>query len=297
MDKILDVYDFSKWTPFINYDVAAKEMNGAIIRCGFRGNKTGKLTMDDNYIKNITELNKRKVPVGIYFFTTAITEAEAREEAVYAIKLAENLNINLSFPIIIDTEYCNKEHNGRSDKLGKTERTNIVLAFINQCHSMGYEAAIYTSESWFTQKLDYSKLKGIKKWVAKYSSSKPTKITDTVIGWQKTDSATLKGIKSNVDQSEWYVPIEKSAAIYIEKKEEVVKEEKQIELKDGQMVTLENCPLYSSSVSNKVVRNISGNYFIWASKKILNRVRITTTKENVGIASKITGWISVDCIK
>ena len=292
---IKKVNDFSKWNEIKDYNLVSKAIDGSIIRCGYRGNKTRKLTMDDTYIEKITELNKRKVPVGIYFFSTAITELEAREEAVFAVKLAENLHIDLSFPIMIDTEYCNKEHNGRSDKLSKSDRTNIILSFIDQCNDMGYEAAIYASESWFTNQLDYNKIKNIKKWVAKYGS-KP-KTIDNMIGWQKTSSATCSGVNGRVDESEWYVDINKAAALYTVPVTESKNETPQKELKEGEEVTLNDCPLYSSSASNKVVKKISGKYYIWSAKKILNRIRITTSEKNVGVASKITGWICIDDIK
>lgn len=288
------VYDLSKWNTVTNYDAIAREVDGVIIRCGFRGNSTGKLTMDSTYIEKITELNKRNVPVGIYFFTTAITEFEAREEATFAIKLAENLGIKLSFPVIVDSEYCNTAHNGRSDKLTKLQRTNILLAFIDQCHSMGYEAAIYSSDAWFVQKLDYNKIKDVKKWVARYGS-RPSKATDNMIGWQKTSESTSNGIKGRVDENEWYVDIDKSASVYTSTVTEEIVVEKTFN--EGQEIKLENCPLYSSSATNKVAKKISGTYYIWSAKKILGRIRITTSDKNVGNAAKITGWISIDDIK
>ena len=289
------VYDLSKWNIITSYDAIAKEVDGVIIRCGYRGNATGKLTMDPTYIEKITELYKRGVPVGIYFFTTAITEFEAREEAVFAIKLAENLNIDLSFPIMVDSEYAKSDHNGRSDKLSNANRTNILLAFINQCHESGYEAAIYSSDAWFVQKLDYNKLKGIKKWVARYGN-KPSRATDTMIGWQKTNESSSAGIRGNVDENEWYADINKAAAKYTAPIVEDVKEVV-VELKEGKEIVLKDCPLYSSSASNKVVRKISGKYYIWSAKKILGRVRITNDPKNIGVASKVTGWIKVEDIK
>jgi len=287
------VYDLSKWNPITSYDAVAKEVDGVIIRCGYRGNSTGKLTMDPTYIEKITEFNKRGVPVGIYFFSTAINEFEAREEAVFAIKLAENLNIKLSFPIIVDTEYGNKDHTGRSDGLSKADRTTIILAFISQCRELGYEAAIYSSDSWFVQKLDYSRIKGIKKWVARYGN-KPIRATDSMIGWQKSNTSTSAGISGCVDENEWYDDIDVKSSVYVAPP--VEEEVKEVVLTAGMEINLVDCPLYSTSATSKVANTISGTYYIWSEKKILNRIRITNSIENVGVSAKVTGWINVDCI-
>ena len=59
----------------------------------------------------------------------------------------------------------------------------------------------------------------------------------------------------------------------------------------GDKINLKNASLYSSSTNDKVVRKISGTYYIWDAKVHNNRVRITTNKDFVGKANMITGWV------
>ena len=200
--KVLDV---SKWNTITNFDAVTKEVDGVIIRAGYRGySSAGKLVTDPKFVQYITEFYKRGVPVGVYFLTTAITVKEAQNEADYVISLIKKAGVKVSFPIFVDTEYSNKEHNGRSDKLTKAVRTNCVAAFCERIKALGYEPGIYASDSWFTSKLIPAQIKSYKKWNARYSSTKPTLCTDNMISWQYTSNGTVSGIAGRVDLSHWY---------------------------------------------------------------------------------------------
>ena len=82
--------------------VAASGINFAIIRVGYRGSSTGVLVEDPYFKRNISGATKAGIKVGVYFFTQAITEAEAVEEASMAMSLVSGYR--LSYPIFIDTE-------------------------------------------------------------------------------------------------------------------------------------------------------------------------------------------------
>ena len=68
---------------------------------------------------HITGAKGAGLRVGIYFFSQAITEAEAVEEASMAVKLANQYGINM--PIAIDSEYA-AGGRGRADGLSKSAR-------------------------------------------------------------------------------------------------------------------------------------------------------------------------------
>ena len=253
------VFDFSKWNTITDYSKVAKECDGVILRLGYRGASSGTISIDPVFIKNAEEFAKVNTPISIYFFSTAISEKEAEEEAKFCIEILTRYNISIKYPIFIDTEYCNGNHNGRSDKLSKDQRTKIVNAFINLCNKYGYSAAIYASESWFTSMLDYSKIKDTKKWVAKYSSNKPS-VTDNVIGWQYTSTGTSSGVKGNIDISEWYEDVNTNIS-----KPSTTSSKDNKKFTDGQKISLQNADLFTSSTTSTVVRVLSGVFYIWNS--------------------------------
>ena len=75
--------DVSKWQGKIDWQKVAKSgINFAVIRVGFRG-EDGKIYPDENFDYNIQQAEKNGILVGVYFFSTAKTETEAKEEAAF----------------------------------------------------------------------------------------------------------------------------------------------------------------------------------------------------------------------
>ena len=290
------VYDFSKWNIITDFNVIKNEAAGVILRCGYRSGTSGKLQIDPVFVDYITKLNALHVPVGVYFFSSAINTTEAIEEANFIVGLLISdvlKNIKLSFPIFIDTEYCNSKHTGRSDGLSKNVRTDIIVTFINQCNAWGYAAGIYASDSWFKAKLDMNRIKDYKKWNAKYSNSKPNLCTTNMVGWQKTSNHRTSGVADRIDMSEWYDDINITKSVYIKS----ATESSNKEIVTGQKIKLNKAPLYSSSTSTKVVSYKTGTYYIWSGKKYGERIRICASSSNLGNVSKVIGWINIKDIQ
>lgn len=179
-------------------DWSQVKVDGVLIRLGYRGYGQGTLTMDQQFNANVQGCIKNNLAFGVYWFTTAINESEAVEEAEYVIKAVKNLK--LWYPIFIDTEYSNANKNGRSDKIGKAQRTSIIRAFCERILIEGYIPGVYASESWLKEMIDVDKLP-YRYWVANYSR-RPTH--HDFDGWQRTSSGKVNGIGTNVDVSEWY---------------------------------------------------------------------------------------------
>ena len=168
----------------------------AIIRLGYRGYLKGELALDKKYEYNIKQAKKHGIEVGVYFFTQALNEEEAIEEAKYCIKHVKGYE--LDYPIVIDTEAINADNvRSQETKLTKAQLTQVCKAFCDTVKDAGYDAAIYASKSWFFDRLDLEKLDGCNKWLAHY-----TKITDYKYDfdmWQYTSDGTVPGIKGRVD--------------------------------------------------------------------------------------------------
>ena len=152
------VIDLSKWNGTVDFKkVKVSGISGVIVRCGYRASASGKLTVDPKFTEFMKGAISNNIPVGVYFFTTAINPTEGAQEAEYVHELVKNYK--LSFPVFIDSEYANNSHNGRSDKLTKAQRTSAVVAFCKRIIALGYEAGIYASDSWLVNQLDYDKIK------------------------------------------------------------------------------------------------------------------------------------------
>ena len=95
--------DVSKWNKEIDWEkVKDAGVEFVIIRCGYRGSSTGSLVIDPYFEKNIKGAEAAGLDVGIYFFTQAINEVEAVEEASMVLSLIKNYYI--TYPVFIDTE-------------------------------------------------------------------------------------------------------------------------------------------------------------------------------------------------
>jgi len=193
--------DVSKWQANIDWKaVAGAGIDFAIIRVGYRGYTGGTLVEDEYFRKNIAGATKAGIKVGVYFFSQAVTEAEAIEEASAAIAAVKGYH--LDYPIFIDTEWSGGYPNGRADKLSKADRTKVVKAFCKTVRNSGYKAGVYASKSWYHDNLYADELNEYFIWVAQYNTE--CNYTGKYDMWQYTSQGSVPGIKGNVDMNVCY---------------------------------------------------------------------------------------------
>ena len=186
--------DVSKWNKEIDWKrVKDAGVEFAIIRCGYRGSKTGALVEDPYFEKNIKGAQEAGVRVGIYFFTQAVSPVEAVEEASMVLTLCREYKI--AFPMYIDTEGAGG--NGRADGLDTAQRTAVVRAFCETIENAGYTAGVYASKSWLENRLHAEELAGYQIWLAQYARN-ATYEGDYGM-WQYTSAGTVDGISTLVD--------------------------------------------------------------------------------------------------
>lgn len=192
--------DVSKYQPSINWaSVKASGVNYVIIRCGYRGSSTGVLVEDPYFRTHIKGAKAAGLKVGVYFFTTALNEAEAVEEASMCAYLCSGYGID--YPIFMDCESSNRPgYNGMS----ASQRTEIIKAFCNTIRSAGYTPGVYANKTWLSSYMNAGSLSGIKIWLAQYNSSGPT-YSGRYDMWQYTSKGTVQGIKGYVDMNQSYM--------------------------------------------------------------------------------------------
>lgn len=192
--------DVSKWQGEIDWDkVKNAGIDFAIIRCGYRGSVTGSLVEDPRFLENIKGAGASGLKVGIYFFTQAITEVEAVEEASMVVSLLGDFQPD--YPVFIDTEGAGGE--GRADGLDVQTRTTVCEAFCRTIENAGFTAGVYASRNWYNNKLDTSELEDYVIWLAEYRSAPLYQGYYRM--WQYTSKGKVDGIKGNVDMNISYM--------------------------------------------------------------------------------------------
>ena len=186
--------DVSKWNKEIDW-VKVKEdgVEFAIIRAGYRGSSTGSLVEDPYFRTNMEGAIAAGIEVGVYFFTQAINEVEAVEEASAVLEMVRGYN--LDFPIFIDTEGAGG--NGRADKLDVETRTLVCEAFCRTVENAGSEAGVYASRNWYKNNLKTERLEDYFIWLAEYRET--PLYTGYYRMWQYTSKGKVAGIEGNVD--------------------------------------------------------------------------------------------------
>ena len=190
--------DVSKWNGNIDWNAVKNSgVNYVIIRCGYRGSSEGKLIEDPKFTANIKGATSAGLKVGVYFFTQAVDEREAVEEASMVLEQVKNYKI--SYPIFLDVE----SSGGRADSLDKATRTAVCKAFCQTIQNAGYTAGIYANKTWLENKLDAKALNSYKIWLAQYAAS-PT-YTGRYDMWQYRSTGHVSGINGDVDMNISYL--------------------------------------------------------------------------------------------
>ena len=194
--------DVSSYQGDIDWKAVADSRNidFAMIRVGYRGyGSEGKLDTDSRYEDNLKGAQENKVPMGVYFFTEAINYDEGVEEANYVLSLIEDYNV--TYPVVIDTEYVN-DSNARANDISNSDRTDAIVGFCETIKAAGHTPMIYASRNWFVQNMDIDRLGEYELWVAQYANVPyfPYKFT----GWQYTYEGSVPGIEAPVDINVWF---------------------------------------------------------------------------------------------
>lgn len=201
--KVIDISEHNASIDFNKLDVDA-----VILRAGYRGyGDSGSLITDKKFKQYTKAANKIGIPVGVYFYSQAITSAEARAEAKYVINLIKDYRIDL--PVYFDVEYAESKGNfvGRlyKAKLSKDKLTKIAKAFCDTVLVYGYEAGVYANYDFFKNKLNTTRLKAYSLWIAHYSVKEAPKVTGAKFDmWQYTNDGKPKGVTGMADMNRLY---------------------------------------------------------------------------------------------
>ena len=195
--------DVSKYQKNIDWEQIKKAgVSFVIVRIGYRGyGASGALVLDPMFEEHFTNVKNAGLKVGVYFFSQATTEEEAKEEA-FACAYVLN-GRKLDYPIFFDTEASGASGgSGRADGLGVADRTKCAVAFCEEVKTNGYKPGVYASTLWYRNRVDLSSLTKYTIWNAHYGvASSPI---DCAL-WQGTCTARLPGYKGDLDVNISYI--------------------------------------------------------------------------------------------
>lgn len=202
-DEVTVGIDVAKYQGTIDWQQLPENgVQFAMVRIGYRTLRDGVIEEDSNGRYNLQEAGKAGIPVGVYFFSTAISEAEAQEEAQWVANLISQYPI--TYPVVYDCEGF-RDQESRQYGMSSEERTNVALAFLKTIKKLGYEGMFYGSKNelemfWEMERIE----KHYKVWVAQYPAEPyPATSQSSYTGehhmWQYTKEGTVPGIETYVD--------------------------------------------------------------------------------------------------
>lgn len=176
-----------------------------IIRIGKRGYATGTITLDENYLTYMKEAKEAGMGIGVSFYSQAINEEEAIEEANLVVQALQQAEIKPDYPVIFDLELVNNDKS-RTENLTKTQLTSITKAFCNTISQNGYTPAVYGNKYWLLRKLDLTQLSGYNIWLS-MEGDVPDYPYEFAM-WEYKQDAKIDGIAGNVSLSISFIDYE-----------------------------------------------------------------------------------------
>lgn len=207
--------DISKWNslkkePIDWKKVKASGVSFVIIRAGNRSTASTAMYEDPYFVEHIEGALAEGLQVGVYFYSQAITEKEALEEASFLLSLIKDYK--LTYPVCFDWEPASGTR-VRNANLSKQQATNIAKKFLSTIQGYGYDAMLYSYHSAIKEFFYMDQLSDYKTWVAYYFSKYKNTGVQYQIGdplptesypyqmWQYTSTATCPGIQGQVDMN------------------------------------------------------------------------------------------------
>lgn len=177
--------------------VAAAGVEFAMIRAGYRGYTEGGIYQDEFFVRNVSGALEAGLKVGVYFFSQAVTEREAEEEARQVLEWIAPYDVQ--WPVVFDWERQSSETSRTRDTDGETV-TACAAAFCTVIADGGYVPMVYFSPSKGYSVLELAALTDWPFWLAHYTDDwAASSFRYHFDLWQYTSSGAVDGIMGKVD--------------------------------------------------------------------------------------------------
>ena len=189
--------DVSSYQGVVDWNaVAADGISFAFIRVGYRGwGSAGTMNADKNFEQNIRGATAAGLKVGVYFYSQAITEDEAVEEAQFVLNAISGYDVK--YPVVFDWEYVSRS-DARTYSLTSSMLGKCANAFCSTVENAGYKGVVYVNKYTGYKKYDLRDVTKYDLWLAEYNVPSPTFYYDFKI-WQYGDAGSVSGISGKAD--------------------------------------------------------------------------------------------------
>lgn len=177
----------------------------AILRSVRRSGKT-----DNQFVNNLLGCRAQGIPVSVYKYTYATSQAAAQEEARQVVELLQAHALDCKV-------WWDVEDRPTLAGLGRENLTNIIRAAREVIEAAGYQFCMYSGqyvikEAWY----DWTAFQDCPWWVARYPldddgltlrdvpEHMPPDVPMRLNGWQWTSKGRIAGINGNVDMDIMY---------------------------------------------------------------------------------------------
>jgi GH25 family lysozyme M1 (1,4-beta-N-acetylmuramidase) len=185
--------DVSHHQGVIDWDaVKAAGVDFVMLRAGY-----GQNNIDAQFTRNISECNRLGIPVGVYWFSYALTPEDAAEEAKYCMNAVAPYKLQM--PISCDVEYDTVRYAAtKGVTIDKNLATEMADAFCSTVEANGYYAMNYMNQDYSRNMFDMQKLAGYDVWYAMPSTDESRAYPGAKL-WQNSTFGTVSGINGQVD--------------------------------------------------------------------------------------------------
>lgn len=203
--------DISEFNGIIDFDKLVKDVDYVMIRAGF-GARTAKgksAKVDKMFHKNVKGCIKVGIPFGIYYYSYALNEQEAKDEVSFILSEIKDYRDFISFPIAIDMEDSDKykEQSGFPDS---ETLCNICKTACDIIGNAGYYPIIYANLDYFNRLLNKESIEKYNKWLAWWSKEALEKVDQKKYQMlQYSSIGKVEGVGTNVDMNESFIEYNK----------------------------------------------------------------------------------------
>ena len=187
----IDVSEFQDWIRWSRVKDDGVEF--VFARIGYRGYSGGIMHKDSTFEYNYSEIHRNGIPMGIYFFSQAVNDEEAVEEAEYVLSMLGGRALEL--PIVFDWEYVSES--AMTGGITPDALSSACNAFCDRIEEAGYSSMVYTNLYGAYSKYNFSEISDRDIWLAEYDGSPTFRYHFEVL--QYTSSGSIHGIDGSVD--------------------------------------------------------------------------------------------------
>lgn len=189
--------DISKHTGKIYFpSLKAAGIDYVMIRLGSRGYSSGQIALDENFKENIDGALEAGLDVGVYFYSQAITQDEAVQEANFVVQNLEPYRGKVKYPVAFNMGFVSNDKS-RIEGLSRDDKTNVTISFLEAVKAAGYVPMVYGDKEWFLKEVDLAKLQNYDVWLSQEEDIPDFPYRYAM--WQYDTNGVLNGIDGGAD--------------------------------------------------------------------------------------------------